>query len=139
MGTSKCMGKFWAYFLSFIMVFSSAMSYCGIDVSAGTTNVEIIDEENVTYGLGTGDGDDGEYSLVWEDNFEGSSLDTSKWNYETHEPGWVNNELQEYTDSTDNIYISDGALVIQAGKENRHGWDYYTSGKVTTQNKVDFK
>lgn len=80
-----------------------------------------------------------EYKLVWEDNFDGTELNRNDWNYEKHQPGWVNNELQEYTDSTDNIYIEDGNLVIKAIKTNKGGEDYYTSGKVTTQNKQDFK
>ena len=39
-----------------------------------------------------------EYKLVWEDEFEGDQLNTDDWNYEYHEPGWVNAELQEYVD-----------------------------------------
>lgn len=79
------------------------------------------------------------WKLVWEDNFEGDSLNLESWNYETHEPGWVNNELQEYTDSTNNIYVKDGTLVIKAIKEETEGGIRYTSGKVTTQNKRDYK
>ena len=56
-----------------------------------------------------------------------------------HEPGWVNNELQEYTTSTDNVYVKNGKLVIQAIKKSKDGNTTYTSGKVTTQNKRDFK
>ncbi len=82
---------------------------------------------------------DGEYTLKFIDEFEGEALNTNYWNYETHEPGRTNNELQEYTDSEENIFLSDGVLVIQANKEERDGEDYYTSGKVTTQNKFDFK
>lgn len=82
---------------------------------------------------------DKQWNLVWEDNFEGNSLNLENWNYETHEPGWVNNELQEYTDSTDNIYVKDGELVIKAIEENTESGNTYTSGKVTTQNKRDYK
>lgn len=82
-----------------------------------------------------------EYSLVWSDDFSGNTLDTSKWNYELHEPGWVNNELQRYTDSSDNIYVKDGKLVIQPVKtvDAATGNTAYTSGRITTQNKADFK
>ena len=79
------------------------------------------------------------YKLLWSDEFDGPELDMEKWNYEMHEPGWTNAELQEYTDSTDNIYIEDGKLVIRAIKtKDEAGNDYYTSGKVTGQNKTDF-
>lgn len=82
-----------------------------------------------------------EYSLVWSDDFSSKSLDTTKWNYELHEPGWVNNELQSYTNSSDNVYVKDGNLVINAIKtvDKTTGNASYTSGRVTTQNKVDFK
>ena len=38
------------------------------------------------------------YTKVWEDNFDGNALNMKDWNVETHEPGWVNAELQEYTE-----------------------------------------
>ncbi len=82
-----------------------------------------------------------EYSLVWSDDFSGNSLDTDKWNYELHEPGWVNNELQRYTDSIDNIYVKDGNLVIQPIKKEdaATGKTSYTSGRINTRGKGDFK
>ena len=79
------------------------------------------------------------WNLVWEDDFSGDELNKDYWNYETHEPGWVNNELQEYTDSKENIFVRDGNLVLKAIKTEKDGKEYYTSGKVTTQNKKTFK
>ena len=35
------------------------------------------------------------YKKVWSDEFNGDSLNRADWNVETHEKGWVNNELQE--------------------------------------------
>ena len=78
------------------------------------------------------------YSLLWNDEFDGDKMDESKWNYEPHEPGWTNNELQEYTTSTDNVFVRDGHLVLKAIKTEKDGKEYYTSGKVTGQNKTDF-
>ena len=78
------------------------------------------------------------YTLLWNDEFDGDALDESIWNYEPHEPGWTNEELQEYTTSTDNVFVRDGSLVIKAIKTEKDGKDYYTSGKVTSQNKKDF-
>ena len=52
------------------------------------------------------------YKLVFEDNFDGPVLDRSRWNVELHEPGWVNEELQEYVDSPENISVSNGKLLI---------------------------
>jgi len=81
-----------------------------------------------------------EYSLVWEDNFDGEELNRDDWNVELHEPGWVNAELQAYVDSEENIYIEDGKLVLQAIETvDENGKKSYTSGRVNTQDKHDFK
>jgi len=81
-----------------------------------------------------------EYKLVWEDNFDGTELDRSNWNVELHDPGWVNAEWQAYVDSEDNIYLKDGKLVIQPIETiDENGNKTYTSGRVNTQNKQDFK
>ncbi|BCN29267.1 carbohydrate binding domain-containing protein [Anaeromicropila herbilytica] len=79
------------------------------------------------------------YKLVWEDDFNGTKLNTDNWNYEYHDPGWVNNELQKYTDSPDNIYVKDGDLVIKAIKTVDENGTHYTSGRINTQNKHDYK
>ncbi len=82
-----------------------------------------------------------EYSLVFSDEFTDKALDTTKWNYELHDPGWVNNELQSYTNSSKNVYVKDGNLIIQPIKtvDNKTGKVSYSSGRITTQNKVDIK
>ena len=80
------------------------------------------------------------YDLKWEDQFEGETLNRDDWNVELHDPGWVNNELQSYVDSPENIYIKDGSLVLKPVEtENEDGSVSYTSGRVNTQNKHDFK
>lgn len=79
------------------------------------------------------------YQLKWMDDFEETALNTDNWNVETHEPGWVNSELQEYVDSTENIYVKDGNLIIKPIKTvDEEGNVSYTSGRVNTQNKQDF-
>ncbi len=82
--------------------------------------------------------DDG-YKLVWNDEFNGDKLNRADWNYELHQPGWVNNELQEYIDSEENIFVKDGSLVIKAIKKDDENGTTYTSGRVNTQGKHDFK
>ncbi len=79
------------------------------------------------------------YTKVWEDNFDGDSLNMKDWNVETHEPGWVNAELQEYTLSG-NYTVKDGKLTITPKKtKNADGTYSYSSARVNTQNKHDFK
>lgn len=52
------------------------------------------------------------YNLVFKDEFDGNQLDRTVWNVERHEKGWVNDELQEYVDSDENIKVQDGCLKI---------------------------
>lgn len=80
------------------------------------------------------------YTLVWSDDFngpDGSSPDSSKWSYDTGGKGWGNNELECYTNRTQNAHISGGSLVITAQKENIACSDgasnNYTSARLKTQ------
>lgn len=76
------------------------------------------------------------YNLLWHDEFEGDTLNEKIWTREVREVGWTNNELQSYEDSTDNVFVNDGCLVLKAIKT---GDKSYTSGKVNSQNKADFQ
>ena len=78
------------------------------------------------------------YQLVWSEFFTENNLDTNKWNIEIRDPGWVNNELQAYTNKQDNLYIDNNKLVIQGIKEN-HGKAEYTSGRINTNEKSSWK
>ncbi len=79
------------------------------------------------------------YSLAWSDEFGGTSLNTNNWNQETGNGtgGWGNNELEYYTNSTKNTFLSNGNLIIEARKEPISGFNY-SSGRMTTQNKKSF-
>jgi uncharacterized repeat protein (TIGR02543 family) len=77
----------------------------------------------------------GGWVSVWNDEFEGKSLDTQKWNYETGGSGWGNNELQYYR--PENTTVSDGVLTITAKKES-YGGREYTSSRLTTKYKGDW-
>lgn len=80
--------------------------------------------------------DTGTYQLVWSDEFNGSSINTSVWNFETGGNGWGNNE-QEYYQAA-NAAIENGNLVITAKKETV-GSKPYTSSRMTTQGKKEFQ
>ena len=89
------------------------------------------------------------FSLKWEDNFDGDSLDTSKWGYT-----WWETERKGGYWHEDMVSVRDGNLVIRAEyletppenyyyddwheqidfKEYKPGW--YT-GIVTTQGKYE--
>ena len=77
-------------------------------------------------------------TLIWQDEFEGNTIDDSKWTFElgTGNNGWGNQELQFYR--RENAYIKDGHLVIEAKREN-WGGRQYTSSRMITLDKFDFK
>ena len=77
------------------------------------------------------------WNLIWNDEFNGNSIDLSKWNHIIWNSGMVNNELQAYTDRTNNSYIENGNLVIRALNENYDNANY-TSARLTSSGKGDF-
>lgn len=82
-----------------------------------------------------------QYTLIWEDNFDGSILNESYWTLEKG-GGGGNGEKQYYTEG-DNIKVENGLLTISARKEqatsNMTGVTYnYTSARIITKNKVKF-
>lgn len=88
----------------------------------------------------------GDWSLVWSDEFNSNTLDSTKWSYDVGnwiidqegnpvDSGWGNNELEYYTPG-DNLSFRDGNLVITAKKEaaqDEYGSYDYTSSKIKTQ------
>jgi len=71
------------------------------------------------------------YTLVWSDDFDGDSLNSDNWNVADTNVVY-NNELEAY--KTENAYVQDGNLVLEAKKEDYLGKNY-TSGKVFTKGK----
>ena len=78
-----------------------------------------------------------DWQLVWQDEFDGDTLDEEKWSPNTWPPRKVNDEDQAYTAREKNIRLEDGMLVIEAHKEDYEGADY-TSGRIHTAGKGDF-
>jgi beta-glucanase (GH16 family) len=75
------------------------------------------------------------WKLVWADEFDGDTLNTDKWSYQTGtgtEYGldrWGNNELQYYQE--ENVQVADGVLTITAKRENVES-SQFTSGRIRT-------
>ena len=80
------------------------------------------------------------YELVWVDDFNDATLNATYWNIEEGGSGWGNQELQNYTNRTENVRLENGNLVIEAKKEVYPvGATYpkqYPSGRITTNNKL---
>jgi beta-glucanase (GH16 family) len=79
------------------------------------------------------------WTLVWSDEFngpDGSSFDRTKWVAETGGDGWGNQELEYYTNRSENASVHDGNLVIRALAEKYTGPDgvkrNYTSARLKT-------
>ncbi|MFN3404037.1 MAG: family 16 glycosylhydrolase [Cytophagaceae bacterium] len=78
------------------------------------------------------------WDLVWQDEFSGPHIDTTKWNHEVNGDGGGNNELQYYTASKANSYIKDGFLVIKGIQQNYKG-KLFTSARLNSKFKGDWK
>jgi beta-glucanase (GH16 family) len=76
------------------------------------------------------------WELVWQDEFDGETINADSWTHEVGGDGWGNGEAQYYTDDPKNAYVADGHLNIVALKENFLG-KLYTSARLTTQDKVE--
>jgi beta-glucanase (GH16 family) len=86
------------------------------------------------------------WKLVWSDEFDGTTIDTGKWDFEKNCWGGGNNEQQCYTDRAVNAYVEEGVLNIVAQREDFTGPDSpegegsgtktlpYTSARLRTKN-----
>jgi len=80
-----------------------------------------------------------DWVMVWNDEFDAASIDGQKWTHEVNCTGGGNNEQQCYTDSADNAYIVDGVLNIVALPAAQGAEKPYTSARLNTKYKADFK
>jgi autotransporter-associated beta strand protein len=78
--------------------------------------------------------------LSWQDEFDGTGVETARWAFDLGTgsqfglTGWGNNELQYYTDRTQNATVSGGMLQITARSES-YGGQSYTSARLKTLGK----
>jgi beta-glucanase (GH16 family) len=72
-----------------------------------------------------------EWELVWEDDFDGTMLDSAKWNVLLRENS-KHHELQYYL--PDEVYVENGMLRIRS-RERDFGSMRYTSGRLDTSGK----
>lgn len=113
-------------------LFSSAGTY---KIQFSKTNAEISPVYQVVYATDSKD----KWTLKWQDEFGGTSLDKTKWDYQTGNgsaysvSGWGNDEEQIYTKDGKNASVADGKLTITAKKESGGG---YTSARLRTVTEV---
>ncbi|MDC8831320.1 glycoside hydrolase family 16 protein [Alteromonas gilva] len=80
-----------------------------------------------------------DWELVWSDDFDGSAIDSAKWTHEVNCVGGGNNEQQCYTDDPANSFVQDGMLHIVARPAEEGAEKPYTSARLNTRYKGDFK
>jgi beta-glucanase (GH16 family) len=122
-------------------------------IPAGTERVQLISEfvqnkpadlgavylDDLSVGFGTINAtttvSGSTYSLVWSDEFDGTSLNSANWTPETGGGGWGNNEQQTYTSDSANLRVDSGNLIIQAVKSGSS----WTSARIKSQGKRPFQ
>ena len=77
------------------------------------------------------------WQLVWSDEFDGTGIAKTNWNYDIGGNGWGNNELEYYTNRPENAKVENGNLLIIARKEYLSGRDY-TSARLKTEHLHNF-
>ena len=88
-------------------------------------------------------------TVLWSDEFNGSRLDGSKWQYDTsrNKEGWYNKELQYYAaNRLENLRVGGGLLTIELRKDLSEirkfpdwGKQKYSSAKIMTKGKAAFQ
>lgn len=106
------------YKLSFCLAMLSVVLSCDTDTTQQVTNLD---------------------TLVWSDEFDvAGAPDPSNWTYDLGDGsarglvGWGNNELQFYTDRSENVRVENGNLIITARREMM-GNSQYTSARILTR------
>lgn len=79
------------------------------------------------------EGDTRPWKMIWNDEFDGASLDTSKWSVETGN-SFGTGQKDFDTERAENIAFQNGNLMITARAEKYSGADY-TSGRIRSYGK----
>ncbi|WP_440876140.1 family 16 glycosylhydrolase [Thalassotalea sp. PLHSN55] len=101
---------------------------CGGGAETNTDTSNIDPQQPVT-----------DWVMVWSDEFDGAAIDQSKWSHEVNCDGGGNSERQCYTDDAANSFINDGILNIVALPAEEGAAQPYTSARLNTRYKADFK
>lgn len=80
------------------------------------------------------------FELVWADEFDYEGApDPEKWTHELGGGGWGNAEVQIYTDSLNNARVEGGRLIIEAHQTLGGRTPGYTSARLITREKDQWK
>lgn len=105
--------------------FYAALAFVAISI----TSCEVDQNQNL---------EERDWQLVWSDDFDGAAgqaIDAAKWNYEvgTGDNGWGNQELQYYTEGTNNVALDGNGNLALTAKRETFGGAPFTSARITTK------
>jgi beta-glucanase (GH16 family) len=124
------MKKYMTFIIALVLTVLSSFTFgCKEESPAENINPTVIVDDSLHSIPG--------WELVWNDEFNGTAVDSNKWEYEVNGSGGGNNELQYYTDRYQNSYVDSGSLVIVARQESYLGRQY-TSARMRTKYKGDW-
>ena len=125
-----------------VRLFSTAGSF-----DENSTTITILDDDTSIEDLVIPGGETSPTSypgmeLIWSDEFQGESLNEDDWTFEIGNGcpnlcGWGNNELEFY--QRDNITFRDNDYLIIEARPEQVGSNQYTSSRIITRDKVEFK
>ncbi len=93
-------------------IFSIVMS-CGALIAAGCQQAPDTSAQELS---------DADWRLVWQDEFDGQSINDANWTHAVDCWGGGNNEKQCYTDAASNSSVDGGVLTITARLEPSRGF-----------------
>ena len=117
-------------YFTLLILLSATLTYCSEDKNNPVEENGNIDSVKIEG-----------YTLFWNDEFDGATVDNEKWSYEVNADGGGNNELQYYTSRLENSFVNEGNLHIVAHQEEYSAEGqtrYYTSARLVTKNAKSF-
>lgn len=121
--------KFKTQGLAALIGLTVTLGLAGCGGAATETKPDVIDPQQPV----------SDWKMVWNDEFDTSTINTQNWTHEVNCDGGGNQEKQCYTDSAENSYIQDGMLNIVALPAAEGAALPYTSARMMTRYKADFK
>ena len=112
----------------FVLGVSVSLLGCGGDVTTETKSNSVDPAKPVS-----------DWEMVWQDEFDGAKINAKNWTHEVNCDGGGNSEKQCYTDSAENSYVTDGTLKIVALPAAEGAALPYTSARLISRDKADFK
>ena len=111
-----------------VLVSTVSLIGCGGNAETNTDSNKVDPQQPVS-----------DWEMVWSDEFDGSSIDSTNWTHEVNCWGGGNNEKQCYTENSENSFVSDGTLKLVALPAEEGAEQPYTSARIISKNKADFK